>query len=304
MAKIIVVGSINMDVVVRVPHIPREGETLMASDVNHYGGGKGANQAIAAGRLGGEVSMIGRIGNDEYGNIIYNNLVSSGINVQGVEMNADNPTGTAYINVSDRGENNIVVFSGANSRLDPEQINRHEYLFEKAEFCLIQMEIPIETIGHVIHICKIKGVKLLLNPAPAQTLNQSLLRDVYMILPNESELDILCPHGPNIEDKARYLYELGVQNVLVTLGSKGSMLLNRDGIQYFSAIYVKPIDTTAAGDSFIGGLAVGLSEKMEASEAISFASVVAGIAVSREGAQASIPDRKTVDAYISQHSPF
>lgn len=299
MAKIIVVGSINIDIVIRVPHIPAEGETLLASGVNYFGGGKGANQATAAGRLGGKVSMIGRIGKDDHGKMLYDNLIASGVGVEGVEWDSDQPTGTAYINVSDRGENNIVVYPGANSGLDREQINRYEHLFDEAEYCLIQMEIPMETIEHVVKVCKSKGVKLLFNPAPAQTLSPTVLSGLHMIIPNESELDVLCPGSNGLEQKARYLHDLGVQNVLVTLGSKGSMLLNGSGVQYFSAIPVKAVDTTAAGDSFIGGLAVGLSENMKVEEAISFAAVVAGIAVSREGAQASIPDRKTVEAYLN-----
>jgi ribokinase len=298
LAKILVVGSINMDVVIRVPHIPTEGETIMASSVIYYGGGKGANQAITVGRLGGEVSMIGRIGADDYGKILYDNLVESGIHMQGVEYDADTPTGTAYINVSDSGENNIVVYPGANSRLDPKQIQTYENLFDKADYCLIQMEIPLETIEHIVRVCKTKGVKILLNPAPAQTLQSTLLQGVHMIIPNESELHLLCPGPYTVEEKARNLYDLGVQNVVVTLGSKGCMLVNGEGIQHFAAIPVKSVDTTAAGDSFIGGLAVALSENKEVEEAIRFAALVAGIAVSREGAQSSIPDRKTVEAYL------
>ncbi|WP_373229445.1 ribokinase [Cohnella sp.] len=302
MAKIIVVGSINMDVVIRVPHIPTEGETIMASSVNYYGGGKGANQAIAVGRLGGDVSMIGRIGEDDYGKILYDNLVESGIHTQGIEYDADYPSGTAYINVSDSGENNIVVYSGANSRLDPVQIQSYEYLFDEADYCLIQMEIPFETIEHVVRVCKTKGVKIILNPAPAQPLPFTVLQGLYAIIPNESELDLLCPDPSSLEEKARSLFEFGVDNIIVTLGSKGSMLMNEDGIQYFGAIPVKSVDTTAAGDSFIGGLAVGLSEKKGIKEAIRFAAIVAGIAVSREGAQSSIPDRITVEDYLKSSS--
>lgn len=301
MSKIVVVGSINMDVVIRVPHIPAEGETLMAASVNHYGGGKGANQAVAGARLGGDISLIGRIGNDDFGKTLRDNLIDSGIHMEGLEWDEMVPTGTAYINVSDRGENNIVVYSGANSRLDVEQVQRYEYLFDKAEFCLIQMEIPMKTVSYVIEICRSKGVKVLLNPAPAFLLDSELLKDLYMIIPNESELDILCPGSDLLEDKAKSLRDKGVQNVIVTLGDKGCMLHNREGTQSFSAIPVQPVDTTAAGDSFIGGLVVGLSENRPMKSAIRFASVVAGIAVSREGAQVSIPDRRTVDTYIERH---
>ncbi|TJY42900.1 ribokinase [Cohnella pontilimi] len=301
MAKIVVVGSINMDVVIRVPHIPVEGETLLAVSVANYGGGKGANQAVAVGRLGGDVSMIGRLGKDDYGKALFDNLSNSGIHTEGIQWDSEEPTGTAFINVSDRGENNIVVYSGANSRLDIPQVERYTHLLEQAEYCLMQLEIPTETVKHVTEVCRSKGIKVLLNPAPAQALESKLLKGLYMLIPNESELDLLCPEPGDIESKAKRLFETGVQNVLVTLGSKGCMLINNEGIQYFSAIQVEAKDTTAAGDSFIGGLAVGLSQGKTVAEAIRYASVVAGIAVSREGAQSSIPDRETVEAYIQNH---
>lgn len=301
MAKIVVAGSINMDVVIRVPHIPVEGETLLASSVGNYGGGKGANQAIAVGRLGGDVSMIGRLGTDEYGKTLFDNLSNSGIHMEGVEWDPDHPTGTAYINVSDKGENNIVVYSGANSRLDIAQAERNAHLLDNADYCLLQLEIPMETVEYVTSVCRSKGVKVLLNPAPAQALDPSVLKDLYMLIPNESELDLLCPEPGHLESKAKRLYESGVENVLVTLGSKGCLLVNRDGIEFFSAVPVEAKDTTAAGDSFIGGLAVGLSQGKTVEEAIRYAAVVAGIAVSREGAQSSIPDRETVEAYIKNH---
>lgn len=300
LGKILVVGSINMDVVIRVPHIPIEGETLMARGIAYHGGGKGANQATAVGRLGGEADMIGRIGRDDYGKMLLQSLIDSGLSASGIEFDGQEPTGTAYINVSDRGENNIVVHPGANAKLAPEQIRRHERLFDEAKYCLIQMEIPLDTIEEAIRICRSKGVKVLLNPAPARALRAEMLRDLYIIVPNESELDTLCPAPGTIEQKAQRLYETGVRNVIVTLGSKGSMLVNGNGVQYFDAVAVQPVDTTAAGDTFIGGLAVGLSENREIESAIRFASLAAAIAVGREGAQTSIPDRRTVSAAQEQ----
>lgn len=298
MAKIVVAGSINMDLVIRVPHIPREGETLLARSIGRYGGGKGANQAVAVGRLGGDAVMIGRLGNDDYGKILLDSLSDSGVRTTGIEWDPEQPTGTAYINVSDRGENNIVVHSGANGRFDIAQMERHVRLLEEAEYCLMQLEIPMETVEHAAAVCRNKNVKLLLNPAPAQTLRPEVLRGLYMLIPNESELNLLCPEPGDLQSKATQLHEAGVENVLVTLGSRGCLLVNRDGVRSYSAISVKAKDTTAAGDSFIGGLAVALSQGKTLDESIRYASVVAGIAVSREGAQSSIPDRETVSRII------
>lgn len=299
MKKIVVVGSINMDVVIRVPHIPAVGETVLASSQSLYGGGKGANQAIAASRLGGSVYMIGRLGDDAYGNKLRSALTESGVNARGVEFDSEAPTGTAYIYVSDKGENNIVVNPGANGKVDIDQIKRYEQLFEGAEYCVIQMEIPIDTVEYVIALCKEKNIKVMLNPAPAHLLNDEAFKDLYMLLPNETELAILCEDNGNLEEMAENLHEAGIHNVIVTLGEKGCMLVNDDGVKHFPAPPFSPVDTTAAGDSFVAGITVGLSEGMDLEKAIRFASYAAGVTISKEGAQASLPDRKTVDSYFS-----
>ncbi|MGI5858837.1 MAG: ribokinase [Tepidanaerobacteraceae bacterium] len=302
MKKIVVVGSINMDVVIRVPHIPVVGETILAKGQKLFGGGKGANQAIAVSRLGGNVSMIGRIGNDEYGKKLHQGLVKSGVNVDGVEFDEKSPTGTAYIYVSDKGDNNIVVNPGANSRVDRNQIDRYESLFEGAEYCIIQMEIPIDIVEYVIGLCKKKGIKVMLNPAPAHVPSEVAYKDLYMILPNETELKILSGSNGNLEEMAESLYKKGVKNVIATLGENGCMLLNGKGIKYFPAPPFSPVDTTAAGDSFVAGVTVGLSEEMSMEKAIKLGSYAAGVTISKEGAQASIPDRKTVDSYLSENN--
>ncbi|NLZ54215.1 MAG: ribokinase [Thermoanaerobacteraceae bacterium] len=298
MKKVVVVGSINMDVVIRVPHIPAVGETVLAKGLNLFGGGKGANQAIAASRLGGNVSMIGRLGDDAYGKKLIKALTESGVNVKAVEIDSEFPTGTAYIYVSDKGDNNIVVNPGANSKVDKNQIKRHMYLFEDADYCIIQMEIPIDTVEYVISLCKEKNIKVMLNPAPAHNISDEALQNLYMMLPNETELAILCNNSGNLEKMAEHLYSKGVKNVLVTLGEKGCMLVNHEGIKRFPAPPFTPVDTTAAGDSFVAGMTVGLSEGMNFEKAIKFASYVAGITISKEGAQASLPNRKAVDSYF------
>lgn len=284
-----------MDVVIRVPHIPTVGETVIATGQNIFGGGKGANQAISASRLGGNVYMIGRLGNDVYGKKLHHELTKSGVNVDGVEFDTETPTGTAYIYVSDQGDNNIVVNPGANSKVDRNQIDRYEVLFQGAEYCVIQMEIPIDTVEYVIALCKKKNIKVILNPAPAHALSEETLKNLYMILPNEIELEILCCCNGTLEEMAESLHKKGIKNVIVTLGEKGCMLINDYGAKHFPAPPFSPVDTTAAGDAFIAGITIGLSEGMDFEKAIKFASYVAGITITKEGAQTSLPDRKTVE---------
>jgi ribokinase len=208
------------------------------------------------------------------------------------------PTGNAYIYVSDNGDNNIVVNPGANSRLSVEQVSSFEWIFEKVTYCLIQMEIPMDTIEYVTSICRKNNVKLILNPAPAREIDYAHFKDCFLVIPNETEIDLMIPGDFTIEEKANMLLEKNFQNVIVTLGEKGCLLVNHSTKQYFSAASFKAVDTTGAGDSFISGLAVALSEGKDMANAIQFASIAAGITVSREGAQPSLPDRETIKMYM------
>lgn len=298
--RIVIVGSLNMDLIMRVPHIPRIGETVLANDIKVSAGGKGANQAVGAGRLGGKVSMIGRVGNDLYGRELFNGLVNNGVDASAVVYDDMLPTGNANIYVAPNGDNNIVVNPGANSRLSIEQVDNFEAMFDKASYCLIQMEIPMDTIEHVATICRNKQIKLILNPAPAQKLNYDYFKDCYLVVPNETEIDLMIPGDLSIEEKAQALLQKGFQNVIVTLGEKGCLLVNDEVMEYFPAATFRVVDTTGAGDSFISGLTVALSEGKTMQEAIRFASVAAGITVSREGAQPSLPDREAVEEYLKE----
>ncbi|SKC83563.1 ribokinase [Maledivibacter halophilus] len=304
MKNILVIGSINMDMVIRVSHIPAVGETILAKDVKSFGGGKGANQAIAAARLDGNVSMIGRVGNDEYGKQSLENLKSSGVNVEGIEIDDNTQTGTAYIYVSDKGENNIVVYAGANEKLSVEQVKRFNYLFDSAEFCVIQLEIPLNVVEFVINLCNKKGVKVIFNPAPACDLSEDVLKNTYILTPNETELAILTGQKTdtisNIESASYKMMERGVENIITTIGDKGSFFVNKGIKQLHEAIKVDSIDTTAAGDSFTGALAVALAEEKEIGEAINFATHVAAITVTKEGAQTSLPMRKEVEEIMNK----
>ncbi len=301
MRNILVVGSINMDVVLGVPHIPAVGETVLARGQRLVGGGKGANQAVAAARLGANVAMIGRVGDDSYGTSLKEGLAASGVNVQGVEVDGEVPTGVAYVYVSDLGDNNIVVNAGANSRLDKAQIDRHLPLFTDVDYCLLQLEVPLETVEYVIRICREKGIKVILNPAPAQPLDAELLDGLYMLMPNETELAILCAEtcGEDREKMALNLREKGVENVIVTLGELGCMAVVDNQVQHYPAQKFPVVDTTGAGDAFVGGIAVGLSEQMDFPTAIRFASYAAGLTVSKPGAQTSFPDRADVNKHFN-----
>jgi len=296
--RIAIVGSLNMDIILRVPHIPRVGETIMSHDIKNAAGGKGANQAVGAGKLGGKVFMIGRVGNDLYGRELFNSLVKNGVDASGIVFDEMLPTGNAYIYVSDNGDNNIVVNPGANSRLSIEQVNSFEWIFDKVDYCLVQMEIPMDTIEYVAGICRKNNIKLILNPAPAQKINYTCFEDCFLVVPNETEIDLMIPGDYTIEEKAYKLLEKNFQNVIVTLGDKGCLLVNHSTKEYFSAAPFKAVDTTGAGDSFISGLAVALAEGKDIANAIKFASLAAGITVSREGAQPSLPDKETMRMYL------
>lgn len=296
--KIVIVGSLNMDIIMRVPHLPKAGETLLTNDIKYAAGGKGANQAVGAGKLGGKVQMIGRVGNDLYGRELYNSLIKNGVDAEGIVFDNMLSTGNAYIYVADNGDNNIVVNPGANSRLSIEQVKASESMFDHVSYCLVQTEIPMDTIEYVAYLCRRKNVKLILNPAPAREMNFQYFEDCFLVVPNQTELEIMVPGKTNVEEKALQLLDKGFQNVIVTLGEKGSLLVNRSTKQYFPAACFKVVDTTAAGDSFISGLAVALAEGKDFADAIQFASIAAGITVSREGAQLALPDKETIRMYL------
>ncbi|MDR0267164.1 PfkB family carbohydrate kinase [Paenibacillus sp.] len=296
--KIAIVGSLNMDIIMRVPHIPKVGETILAQEVKNAAGGKGANQAVGAGKLGGKVYMIGRVGNDLHGRELYNSLIKNGVDASGVIFDELLPTGNAYIHVSDKGENNIVVNPGANSRLSREQVQSVEWIFDEVSYCLVQMEIPADTIRYVARICKRKNVKLIIKPAPAHNFNFDNFEEGFLIVPNETDLALMLPGGQTVEEKAYQLLNMNYQNVIVTMGAKGCLLVNADTKQYFDAADFQAVDTTAASDSFISGVTVALAEGKDLIEAIRYGSLAAGITVSREGAQPSLPDQDTMRIYM------
>lgn len=298
--RILVVGSINMDLVVRSPHLPRPGETTLGSNFRTFPGGKGANQAVAAARLGAPVAMVGRVGQDAFGDAMLASLSANGVDVSCVRREMDAATGVALITVEDdTAENTIIVASGANMRITPEDVNASEELFEGALLLVLQLEIPLPTIQRAISLARRHGLLVILNPAPAQTLGRGLIAGVDYLIPNEGELLQLT--GKNqVESAVRWVQESGVKTLLVTLGERGVRLINQDGETQIPAFPVKAIDTTAAGDGFVGAFAVALAEGKTASQAASWACASSAISVTRIGAQPSLPTRSEVESFLAE----
>jgi len=301
--KLVVIGSSNMDLVIRVPRIPEVGETIIGSDSHMIFGGKGANQAIAGKRAGGDVLFIAKVGADAYGKDMIQHFVKEGLPTATIITDSNHSTGVAQIWVSDKGENSIVVAPGANGQLLPSDIDNHIDEILKAEVVLLQLETPLETVSHILQKCKDSNLKTILNPAPATALNQDLLKGLYLITPNETEASILTgvvvKDVQSAKEAAQILLEMGVQNVIVTMGCQGCLLLNNEGHKQYPAIPSEVRDTTAAGDVFNGVLAAFLTLGKTLDESIKGATAAASISVSRLGAQPSAPFANEIKEVLS-----
>ncbi len=294
--SLLVVGSLNMDMVVQVKTQPRPGETVLGSDTRTFPGGKGANQAVAAARAGARVRLLGRVGSDAYGQSLRASASEAGVDTDLLEEGAE-PSGVAFITVSEDGENMIVVSSGANARLRPEAV-RDEHL-EGVGLVLMQLEIPLETVVHTAHLARGRGLPVILNAAPAQRLPESLLKDLTHLVVNESEAAFLAGQGGGLEEVAQRLRAKGVRNVVVTLGSEGALLLGEEGMGQVAAHRIEVRDTTAAGDAFCGALCVALVEGQTLAEAVRFANAAGALATTREGAQPSLPTRRAIEELLN-----
>lgn len=297
--KILVLGSLNMDFVIRIKQMPQVGETILGNTVQLVPGGKGANQAYAAGKLGGNVTMLGAVGTDPYGTQLIQNLKDVHVDTAGIQMLAEVPTGQAFVMVFDSGDNSIVVIQGANAEVSREMIDKNIQYIEECDYVIMQLEIPLDTVQYVKEIALQKGKKVVLDPAPAVPgLSDEFWKGISLIKPNETELAVLTGKEiSSIKDAvaaAEGLIGKGVETVVVTLGGDGCLLVNAQGYQYFPANKVECVDTTAAGDSFIASLVVALSEGKDYKEAICFAQKVSSIVVTKRGAQTSIPWRSEV----------
>lgn len=294
MKKIVVIGSLNMDMVLETSRMPKAGETIAGKSVMYAPGGKGANQAYAVGKLGGNVSMIGAIGDDTFGAALKKNLEDVGVTTSGLEIIKGTPTGQAFITVDEHGENSIILISGTNGLVTTKMIDDHRAEIEQSDIVVMQLEIPIEVVSYAKKLALELGKMIIIDPAPAvENLPDSFWDGIDYLKPNETELEILTGiHAESVEELkkgAKILQSKGVKNVIVTSGEKGCLLVSKDKEQVFLANKVPVIDTTAAGDSFTAGLALALSQGKSCEEAIHFGQQVSAIVVSRKGAQTSIP---------------
>lgn len=289
--NILVIGSANADLVIYTDKMPKLGQTVMGKDFAVNAGGKGLNQAVAIAKLGGKVSFLGAVGNDGNGQMLRNALRESKVEFVGITDDAK-PTGTAVITVVG-GDNSIVLNAGANDSLRPEVITEHSRLLREAEFIVVQLEIPTDTIAEICRIAKEGKAKLLLNPAPYKVLPEALYSKVDYLIPNEHEAESITGICPDNEDNCiraiRALQKMGAKNVIITLGARGCVYNDGEEVVFVPPAPARVVDTTSAGDSFIGGLTASLAEGRSLTDAIGFATRVAAVTISRKGAARSIP---------------
>ena len=299
--RIVVVGSSNTDLVVRAPALPAAGQTVLGTSFFRAAGGKGANQAVAAARLGARVTLVARVGRDEFGEASLSNLQREGVDTSFVVRDPDARSGIALIIVSDEGENAIAVAPGANATLEPKDVDRAAEEIEAADILLLQLETPIPTVAHAVSRARDAGVPVILNPAPAAPVDVRVLRDVSVLTPNTGEAIALTGGGGSGVEAARLaarkLRAAGVRRVIVTLGAEGALLEEDEVSVVRPARSVAVVDTTAAGDAFNGALAVALAEGASLQAAADFANQAAALSTTREGAQPSLPTRAEVDSF-------
>jgi ribokinase len=305
--KIVVVGSSNTDMIVKTPRIPRPGETVVGGDFFLTAGGKGANQAVAAARAGGDVVFVARVGSDDFGKQQLAGLARDGINIDYVVKDKEAPSGIALICVAPDGENSIAVAPGANGRLSPDDVKKAAGVIASASLLLMQLETPFETIRTAAEIASDAGVPVILNPAPAQPLDTSIFSYITYFTPNETEAELFTGKAvikkSDLPGAALALLAKGVKTVLITLGAQGVYIVTPEWEELIPAFGVKAIDATAAGDVFNGALAVALAEKKSLPEAVRFASAAAALSTTKMGAQPSIPFRSEVEDFLKGASP-
>ena len=300
MSDILVIGSLNADLVVRAPRFPAPGETISGEDLAIIPGGKGANQAVAAARQGAKVSMVGRVGNDSFGPTLTQNLQNNNVDTSHVRTDSA-ATGTAIIVVDASGQNSIVLSPGANGKVTPTDVDAVS--LQDVDTLLLQFEIPLETVIHAASLARQNGLRVILNPAPARPIPNSLLADVDILVPNESELQLLTDMPVTGIDSARSaaqaLLAKGVGTVIVTLGSNGALLVTNEQVTHIPAFKVDVVDTTAAGDAFIGGLAAALLKGKSLEEAVQHGNASGALATTQFGAQPSLPTAEDVEHLIN-----
>ncbi len=306
MKKIVVIGSVNIDLVVKTSRTPNAGETIHGEDFNIFPGGKGANQAAAVAKLGGHVNMVGRVGDDAFGPGLVENLAKLGVGIERLRVEKGLSSGTALIIVDDQGENRIIVIPGANKKVAPEDVNLALPMIKSADYLLMQFEIPLSTVEYGIDMAKTHGLRVILNPAPAQTIQPEILQKVDHLILNEVEASMLT--GKLVSDiesakaATRDLLKRGAGVVALTLGRQGVIIASADDCQHVPAFPVKAVDTTAAGDAFIGGFTVALSEGKSLMDAAMLGNAAGGLAATKAGAQSSLPFRDEVENFLQNQS--
>ena len=300
--KIVIVGSINTDMIVKVPRIPKPGETILGGEFSTAAGGKGANQAVAAARAGGDVTFIARVGNDMFGKQALEDFESNNINAKYIKTDNAEPSGVALIFVDEKGENSIAVASGANARLSHRDVTEAEEVIKSADILLMQLETPMESVKRAAKIAKEAGVKVILNPAPACPLDNTLLSTLYVITPNESEAELLTDISvtdfPSAEKAAFILLDRGVEVAIITMGIKGALIKTRELTKIVPGFKVNAVDSTAAGDVFNGSLVVAMAEGKTLEETVQFANAAAALSVTKLGAQPSAPKRVEIERML------
>ena len=300
-ANVVVIGSLNMDLVTRAPRLPVGGETLIGHSFATVSGGKGANQAVAASRLGAQVAMVGCVGSDDYGVQLRDALLAEQIDCQAVSVVEDS-SGVALIVVDDNSQNAIVIVAGANGAMTPAVIDQFDAVLQAAEVVICQLEIPDATVGHALKRARALGKTVILNPAPAsRPLPADWFTAIDYLIPNESEATALSglpvDSLESAEKAASHLIAMGAGKVIITLGAQGSLFANGQSFEHFPAPKVKAVDTTAAGDTFVGGFAAALAAGKSEAEAIRYGQIAAALSVTRAGAQPSIPTQSDVQAF-------
>lgn len=302
--KVVVVGSSNTDMVVKTPRIPVKGETILGGDFIMVPGGKGANQAVAAARLGAEVTFIARLGKDLFGDSSISQFTSDKINTNYIIRDETTPSGVALIFVDELGENVIVVAPGANAKLRPEDVEHAEPILQSASVILLQLEIPMETVAYTASVAQAYGVPVILNPAPATKLSPELLNDITYLTPNETEASLLT--GIEVKDvisaehAGKKLVDQGVGAVIITLGAAGALVVTKEDTELIPAPNVTAVDTTAAGDAFNGGFAYALSLGKSLPDTVQFANYVGALSVTKMGAQPSMPTLNELEQFIAK----
>lgn len=305
MADILVIGSLNMDLIVRTPRLPAPGETILGTTFSTAPGGKGANQAVAAAKLGAPVKMLGRVGADDLGKTMRSNLNAVGVDTQYLVTDNEAATGIASIWVDDNGQNSIIVAPGANARVGRADVDAAAAAFRHARVLVAQLEIPLDTVQYAFQCARKQNCLTLLNPAPAQPLTRKILELVDIVIPNETEAAQLT--GMQVQDfasaqnAANVLKQMGARRILITLGSKGALFLDDDApARELPPFTVQAVDTTAAGDAFVGALAAALARDKDWTTSLREASAAGALAATKLGAQPSLPTRAELDEFLQQ----